>query len=65
LQGALTYVLGYTGSRIADNMATDNNKAVVAGAGPVGALAAIALARQGWDVEVKDLHCRVRLFDSL
>jgi kynurenine 3-monooxygenase len=46
-------------------MATDNNKAVVAGAGPVGALAAIALARQGWDVEVKDLHCRVRLFDSL
>lgn len=28
------------------------NKAVVAGGGPVGALAAIALASQGWDVQV-------------
>ncbi|DBA80226.1 hypothetical protein WJX79_006530 [Trebouxia sp. C0005] len=34
-------------------MAT-HNKAVVAGGGPVGALAAIALARQGWHVQVFD-----------
>lgn len=27
-------------------------KAVVVGAGPVGCLAAMALARSGWDVEV-------------
>ncbi len=45
-------------------MAT-NNKAVVAGAGPVGALAAIPLARQGWDVEVRDLNYRTRCCDGL
>ena len=30
-----------------------SKKAVVAGGGPVGALAAIALASQGWEVQVK------------
>lgn len=43
-------------------MAT-HNKAVVAGGGPVGALAAIALARQGWHVQVRDMDCRARCFD--
>lgn len=37
-------------------------KAVVAGAGPVGCLAALALAKQGWDVEIYE--CRAGMFHA-
>ena len=37
------------------NHSAFSKQAVVAGAGPVGTLTAIALAKQGWQVQVK--HC--------
>jgi kynurenine 3-monooxygenase len=36
-----------------------SRKAVVVGAGPVGCLAALALAKQGWDVEIHEYRSGV------
>ena len=50
-------VLRFKSSKILLNMVTSrgSSKAVVAGAGVVGALTATVLARQGWDVQARSI----------
>jgi L-2-hydroxyglutarate oxidase LhgO len=55
---------GHANGDADDTGRTRQRKVVIVGAGPVGCLAAIALANKGWSVEVYEGRAGVALFPS-